>query len=290
MFGKITEKARRQAYLNALAEDKAKLKQQEKKVANFVDQKPNVKEDVSEKVEPRQVISGKEAIALGNKELKVTTPYNKKAIINNHIADMKYYKDWRNRIGEIDLNANEPASAKQVSNSIKPKTDNDFSEIGRERGLEGNDATLEKRSHVTSKQLLDNALPTNTKEENDEDDFSFLDDFFGARARKQLEQETKQEKPQYAPARQSFVNKPINRPARQTATKPVEIKPEYSHQNFEDSLSEDLNFDELAENATKINKSTEALVEKPKKPSAPRKKKKKFDADIIGASGFFTIR
>lgn len=296
MFGKISEKARRRAYLNALAEDKAKLKQQENNVASFVEQKPATQPKLENIIEPRQVLSGKEAIVLGNRELKVTTPYNKKAIINNHIADMKYYKDWRKRIGELELNNNELGSSNGNSfNSSPIKNEVDFSEIGRERGIDSDDTTLEKRGHVTSKQLLDNAMPTNTKEENDDDDFSFLDEFFGVKARKELEEETKKEKQstQYAPARQSFVNRPSIMQSRQKndtsiLTKPVEK--DYSHENFEESLSDNLNFDELADNATKINKSVDALVEKPKKASAPRKKKKKFDADIIGTSGFFTIR
>ena len=172
MFGKISEKARRQAYLNALAQEKNEGETKKQATQNVASE-----QKVEVVNEPREIVSGKEAVILADKELKISSAQSK-GIIKNRIADMKYYKNWRARVGEVERASLEtkPVSSQGLKN---PASKPDYSEIGVERSLDGDDATIVNRGNESksTKGLLDELYPNDTKQE-DEDDFSFLDDFF----------------------------------------------------------------------------------------------------------------
>lgn len=281
MFGKISEKARRQAYLNALAQEKNEGETKKQATPNVASEKK-----VEVVNEPREIVSGKEAVILADKELKISSAQSK-GIIKNRIADMKYYKNWRARVGEVERASLEtkPVSSQGLKN---PASKPDYSEIGVERSLDGDDATIVNRGteSKSTKGLLDELYPNDTKQE-DEDDFSFLDDFFNINKQKpktdprntaSADNKKVEEK---KPEQKSFINRNLITRRTQNQQK----QEDYSISDFENESNED--YAEIAQSATKVNVSKDAdLVKKPKQ----RKKKKKFDADIIGTTGFFTIR
>lgn len=303
---KVSDKTRRQAYLNALSQ----TQEQERKAVNIdsAQQKPIAKveknngrhslsikrigrKNVSSLGSERDVLSGKDAIMAASKDIKVLGRMdNKKAIINNHIADMKYYDNWRARlnyiVAEEKMAVNESPNKNTPVDIVKPSAG--FDEMDYERGKE--DMQI-GRKETPSKSLLDELFPADTKLDNDnDDDFSFLDDLFKDIEPTKLPErktEIKEEK-QSQFDRSSNVNKrvgqvkSINRTAQAS-----NIDEDYSISDFEDDVRGS-SFDDISTNATKVKTSKEGDLVRPARKI--KKKKRKIDADIIGTTGFFTIR
>lgn len=250
---KINDKTRRQAYLNALSQTQDDMRQLEKtkneknsneQITNSAKKRRaivirrNGRKFASNIKAEREVLTGKEAITAAAKDIKVLGSSNPHAIINKHIADMKYYEDWRERLNSVESQMRKQAEIekKQADNAEKPGSKfAGFDEIDRELG----DVVQAGRNESSSKGLLDDLFPKDTKNDG-ADDFSFLDDLFSDIPDKKFTSEDK-------PGTDSFVD------GIKTGTK-VQTQPKVSR---------------------KI---------------PIKKKKRKIDADIIGTTGFFTIR
>lgn len=299
MFGKINEKAKNQAYLKEISE-------RNKQVALERAARPQ--------------LSGRDAVIEGSKEVKVQSKAHPRAIINNHIADMKYYSDWRERL----LGARKPQLSASESGSQGSRfdfNDNRFGSaerddvaIGRERGMEMDEKTVEPKFRPSTKSIFDRQYPEDTGSDVD-DDLKFLDDFFARRERAVTPtREEKIENRLVTDTPKSFINRKLIK--RTTDARDDEASPAtntnaalgdrqvaafdeketqgdaFGIDDFEQSILPTHTYDEIVDVAQEVNHGA-GLAEKKKaknKPSAPRKKKKKFDADIIGASGFFTFR
>lgn len=299
MFGKINEKAKNQAYLKEISE-------RNKQVALERAARPQ--------------LSGRDAVIEGSKEVKIQSKAHPRAIINNHIADMKYYSDWRERL----LGARKPQLSASESGSQGSRfdfNDNRFGSaerddvaIGRERGMEMDEKTVEPKFRPSTKSIFDRQYPEDTGSDVD-DDLKFLDDFFARRERAVTPtREEKIENRLVTDTPKSFINRKLIK--RTTDARDNEASPAtntnaaledrqgaafdeketqgdaFGIDDFEQSILPTHTYDEIVDVAQEVNHGA-GLAEKKKaknKPSAPRKKKKKFDADIIGASGFFTFR
>ena len=299
MFGKINEKAKNQAYLKEVGE-------RNKQVALERAARPQ--------------LSGRDAVIEGSKEVKVQSKAHPKAIINNHIADMKYYSDWRERLSgarKPQLSASESGSQGSrfdFNDSRFGSAERDDVAIGRERGMEMDEKTVEPKFRPSTKSIFDRQYPEDTGSDVD-DDLKFLDDFFARRERAVTpDREEKKEDRTVADTPKSFINRKLIK--RTTDARDDEAAPAtntnaaledrqgaafdekeaqgdaFGIDDFEQSILPTHTYDEIVDVAQEVNHGA-GLAEKKKaknKPSAPRKKKKKFDADIIGASGFFTFR
>lgn len=300
MFGKINEKAKNQAYLKEISE-------RNKQVALERAARPQ--------------LSGRDAVIEGSKEVKVQSKAHPRAIINNHIADMKYYSDWRERL----LGARKPQLSASESGSQGSRfdfNDNRFGSaerddvaIGRERGMEMDEKTVEPKFRPSTKSIFDRQYPEDTGSDVD-DDLKFLDDFFARRERAVTPvREEKKEERMVTDTPKSFINRKLIRRTMDARNDDTAAQSEGSDaafddmqdgafdenetqgdafgiDDFEQSILPTQTYDEIVDVAQEVNHGA-GLAEKKKaqkKPSAPRKKKKKFDADIIGASGFFTFR
>ena len=329
MFGKVSDKTKRDAYLTALSEERD----------SFVDKNSSQAAPVNTSAKNsggREIVSGKEAIKLANKDLNIMGTYDKNAIKDdNKIVNMRYYNNWRNRLAEIEKDnyvaaKNTPIETKPSfnlndngsTNPVKPSYAGD--EFGREPGLLGDDTTLlpEKKKFTSSKDLLDSLYSSNTKEE--DDNTSILDRLF----------KNHENRLDASEQRPSFLNKRFASSYRDSAIEQetpkkdmgysssinssdynIEPDEDYTIDDFEDDLDEDDSYSDITKASTKVNsniieddedddldddylleeeppKPQKIEIKKPvaQKPVAPkqRKKKKKYDADIIGASGFFT--
>ncbi|MBQ7579584.1 MAG: hypothetical protein IJT25_03550 [Clostridia bacterium] len=315
MFGEISDKTKRDAYLNALSQERD----------NFVDlnfEENNNKNSKKEKFEEREIVSGKEAIKLANKDIDVVGTFNKKAINSeSNVADMRYYSNWRTRLADLKENTNEDtdedeANIDEDSLGVKPSYSGD--EIGREPGLFGDDTTLSSsnQSYKSSKDLLDGLYQSNTKEE-DDSSISLLDSLFKNRNINQdddaidLEDNDKNERQSFLNRRFASSYKESNNEKSFSDHDDEQNEDDYTLDNFEDDFNS--SYDDISANSVKVHSNRNADEElddaeesynsfenekdiQPKilpkkdivKPSSkPRKKKKKYDADIIGVSGFF---
>ena len=337
MFGKVSDKTKREAYLTALSHERDSF---DAKPA----QESNVKQPSNTSIDGRPVLSGKDAIKLASKDINVTGSYDKNAIKDdNKIVNMKYYRNWRDRLAEVEkeeaetkeqvVYSNNTSNAGFVANDsverVKPSYSGD--EFGREPGLYGDDTTLlpEKKTY-SSKDLLDNLYASNTKEDDGDDDVSILDKLFKNRELNPSYDSGENE-------RKSFLNKRFATSYRDQnddgrnetnsdmgysshlSSRDYDVEPDedYTLDDFEDDF--DSSFDDITANSTKVNagfnqepkdfieekeesplkefkEEKEELPTKkvvaprlaPKITGKPRKKKKKYDADIVGVSGFFT--
>lgn len=299
MFGKINEKAKNQAYLKEVSE-------RNKQVALERAARPQ--------------LSGRDAVIEGSKEVKVQSKAHPRAIINNHIADMKYYSDWRERLSgarKPQLSASESGSQGSrfdFNDNRFGSAERDDVAIGRERGMEMDEKTVEPKFRPSTKSIFDRQYPEDTGSDVD-DDLKFLDDFFARRERAVTpDREEKKENRTVTDTPKSFINRKLIKrttDARDDEAAPTtntnaaledrqgaafdekEIQGDaFGIDDFEQSILPTHTYDEIVDVAQEVNHGA-GLAEKKKaknKPSAPRKKKKKFDADIIGASGFFTFR
>lgn len=299
MFGKINEKAKNQAYLKEVSE-------RNKQVALERAARPQ--------------LSGRDAVIEGSKEVKVQSKAHPRAIINNHIADMKYYSDWRERLSgahKPQLSASERGSYGSrfdFNDNRFGSAERDDVAIGRERGMEMDEKTVEPKFRPSTKSIFDRQYPEDTGGDVD-DDLKFLDDFFARREHAVTPaREEKKENRLVTDTPKSFINRKLIK--RTTDARDDEASPAtntnaalgdrqgaafdeketqgdaFGIDDFEQSILPTHTYDEIVDVAQEVNHGA-GLAEKKKaknKPSAPRKKKKKFDADIIGASGFFTFR
>lgn len=276
MFGKVSDKTRRDAYLTALSEERD----------NFVDKKDYEgapKERNNKGPENREIVSGKEAIKLANKDINITGTYDKNAIKDdNKIVNMNYYKNWRERLANIEKEEQQQKPEQSVAfgqrtasvsnlegpaDRVKPSYSGD--EFGREPGLYGDDTTLnpEKKKYSSSKDLLDSLFSSNTKDEED-DNSSLLDKLF-----KNKETSTVSA----SASRPSFLNKRFATSYRENASDAQENKNQdlgyadsiassdynlepdekYTLDNFEDDLDEDDSYSDITKASTLVNSSNE---------------------------------
>ena len=334
MFGNVSDKTKREAYLTALSEEGGDFYSPKTNNASMEPAEESAKKNKPQ----REIVSGKEAIKLANKNISITGSYNKNAIIDeNKTVNMSYYSNWRDRLSEIEKaesqkkqinNLQETTASAQnegtnFGDKLKPSYSGD--EFGREPGLMGDDATLlpEKKTYSSSKDLLDSLYSSNTKEE--DDNSSLFDSLFKTRTDESVSSST--------PMRPSFLNKRFmtsyrDSGAEKDSSYPLGIndsyllnddddedddllddnsdieenKDDYTLDDFEEGLPK--SFEDIAKTSYKVNadvvreepKVNKAPIKTPvatkpatkKTPAIPRKRKKKYDADIIGDAGFFT--
>lgn len=271
MFGKISDKTRREAYISAVTEANSN-KAAEVSHQNFIK-----RSERNNRLMGRREVSGKEANDLARKELNISIKTDKRAIIEGKLANMKYYDNWRERVdGEI---LKEPIKDELEA---KPKA-NDFSSFGgsnrptfdsldREPGIEASSSTNQNSSKKdSSRSFLDSLYPDSTLDDSSSNEEDSIFDRLFKRSQEREQQRTEQTigaRKEYE-TQTSFVNKnPIRREVeRPQAPQPREVKHEESR-SFLGVVPE--------------------MKPAPKK-RGPYNKKKKIDADIIGATGFFTI-
>lgn len=231
--------------------------------------------------------SGKEANDLARKELKISSHNDKRAIINNEIANMKFYKNWRDRVSSEILSSpiNEQKAVDRVydentKNMFTHKDDvetgnSSFDSIDREPGIEGNSLTNNNNvKPKPAKDYFDEHYKENTLEENSgQKEESLFDRLF---------RRTQEKFAHHSTAYQEPNNEEIN------------------DDNWDEFLLEDESEENLVQsdkqetNSVTLVPPTNNTIVVPKmqeKPTTRRKynKKKKLDADIIGSAGFFTI-
>ena len=182
MFGKISDKTKRDAYLKALSQERAIVEQE-----NLEQDEPEDAESQNiQTKDGRVVVSGKEAVRLASQDLNISGDHDEKAIIANQTADMGYYANWRSRIdGEHDEKETQTVSQNQgLFSRFESRQDeiDDGDENGREPGVDGNETTLtEQEKRSSSKAFLESLMPSSTREEGEVSTDDILNSLFSGR-------------------------------------------------------------------------------------------------------------
>jgi|GEM_PF-5694466 len=249
----------------------------------------------------RKIFSGKEAQDAARKELNISVKTDKRAIINNNIANVKYYDDWRSRINGDVLN--EPIDSKNltvaedsyVKNSLEREDGGNprFDSIDSEPGISGSSATETNQwvrpQRRDSRDYFNKRLPADTIESEDESADNNRDSLFDKLFKRA----------------QDRIAAGIDNKSKSQEKFSIE-----SSSDDNDSLDYDLGYDainDVDEDIDEIDDVSEAQpiaearrpqpVASPARLSAKKSttrkrtynKRKKLDADIIGSAGFFTI-
>ncbi|MBQ7452802.1 MAG: hypothetical protein IJS68_00860 [Clostridia bacterium] len=310
MFGKISDKTKRDAYLKALSSERAdyEAEQKAKKSAPSFDVGLGEVESYKNP-EGRTVVSGKEAIKLAGKNLAFSGTYDQRAIIDKKTADMRFYSNWRDRLDELENDVEPDEKDEEQDEILNFDLDGaDGDENGREPGIDGNDTTLfAQNKDRSTKSFLDSLMPSSTRQEGEDSTGDLLNSLFANRRRNQhLRTKIEDAEDVDQTQRKSFINTNI---ASAYANSKNKFGEDFEDDNFDDSEAEDEDvwdeLPELEEEPEEVEEPEPEVVkpkipekkasvskpaEKSKKTTTPRKKKKKYDADIIGVGDFFTVR
>lgn len=244
MFGKIGDKIKRKAYLSAINETHKERAAEENRVKI---ERVVARERMNEN---RPIVSGKDAQNLVRKELNISPDAKRPGIINKTIADMKYYKNWRERIDDKILNENFDSPSKE-----EPKRADIFADGEPELVPGAAEETRRDYRKPGYRSILDRNYDKPTREEGEERESLF----------ERLLRKTQQLK--------------------QVKEEKLDPEEEYSISDFEDSLDSEPDYNAVVKSAKKVSDNSGMQTKK----RGSYKKKKKIDSDIIGSAGFFTI-